>query len=126
MSVEIKEEIDKLIIIGDKVLIKPKTPQEKTKTGLYLPPGIQQKEKLHLGYVVKTGPGFPIPAVNDYDEPWKTKTENVKYVPLQAKIGDLAVYLQNTSHEIKYNDEIYVLIPHAAILMLVRDDGLMK
>jgi len=126
MYVEIKEDLNNILVVGDKVLLKPKTPQEKTKTGLYLPPGVEQKEKLHSGYIQKTGPGYPIPAINEYDEPWKTKTEQVKYVPLQAQVGDLAVYLQNASFEIKFNNEIYFLVPHSAILMLVRDDGLMK
>lgn len=125
MGVEIKQNLDKIIVIGDRVLIKPKTPQEKTKSGLFLPPGVEQKEKLHLGYVVKAGPGYPIPAVNDYDEPWKNNSEKVKYVPLQAEVGDLAVYLQTGTHEIKFNDEIYVLVSHSSILMLVRDEGLM-
>ena len=39
------QELGKFIIVGDRVLIKPKTPQGKTKSGLYLPPGIQEKEK---------------------------------------------------------------------------------
>jgi len=125
MSVEIKQDLDKIIVVGERVLIKPKTPQEKTKSGLYLPPGVEQKERLHLGYIVKTGPGYPIPVVNDYDESWKNNTEKVKYIPLQAQTGDLAVYLQNSTHEIKFNNEIYMLVPQSAIFMLVRDEGLL-
>jgi len=57
-----EKDFQKFILVGDRVLIKPKTPQHKTKSGLYLPPGIQEKEKIHAGYVIKVGPGFPIPA----------------------------------------------------------------
>ena len=53
-----QKDIDKFLMIGDKVLIKPKNPQSQTKTGLYLPPSVQQGEKIQAGYIIKTGPGF--------------------------------------------------------------------
>ncbi len=121
-----ESDLEKFIVIGDRVLIKPKSPQERTKTGLYLPPGITEKEKIHSGYVLKVGPGYPIPAIQDIDEPWKNKTDDVKYVPLQPKIGDLAVYLQKSGYEIEFNNERYVIIPHSAILLLIRDPGLLE
>lgn len=125
MSISLNEkDTDKIIVVGDRVLIKPKYPQEKTKSGLYLPPGVQEKEKLHSGYVIKVGPGYPIPAITDYDEPWKDKNDAVKYVPLQPKIGDLAVYLSNTAHEIMFKDQKYVVVSHSAIMLLVRDESL--
>ena len=124
MSLVIEEsDIEKFIVVGDRVLIKPKSPREKTKTGLYLPPGIQEKEKIHSGYVLKVGPGYPIPAINEADEPWKDRSEEVKYVPLQPKSGDLAIYLQKSGYEIEFKDERYVIVPHSAILLLIRDDG---
>ncbi len=126
MSVSIKDDLDKIFIVGDRVLIKPKTPQEKTKSGLFLPPGVEQKEKLHSGYIVKVGPGYPIPNTSDYDESWKPKAEKIKYIPLQVEVGDLAVYMQSATYEIRYKDEIYMIVPQSAILMLVRDEGLLK
>jgi len=127
MAFNIEEsDLEKFIVIGDRVLIKPKSPQEKTKSGLYLPPGVQEKEKIHSGYVLKVGPGYPIPAIQDIDEPWKDKSNDVKYVPLQPKPGDLAVYLQNNSYEIEFKKERYVIVPHSAILLLIRDEGLFK
>ncbi|MFC2098104.1 co-chaperone GroES [Bacteroidota bacterium] len=119
-----ESDIEKFIVVGDRVLIKPKSPLEKTKTGLYLPPGVQEKEKIHQGYVVKVGPGYPIPAINEADEPWKDRSEEVKYVPLQPKSGDLAIYLQNSGFEIQFRKERFVIVPHSAILMLIRDDKL--
>ena len=107
-------------------MIKPKFPQEKTQSGLFLPPSVIDREQVSLGYVIKTGPGYPIPAVNDYDEPWKDKSENVKYVPLQAKRGDLAVFQRQNSIEIQFNSEKYYIISASAILMCVRDEGLLK
>jgi chaperonin GroES len=84
--------LKKLVVIGDRVLIKLTKPDERTASGLYLPPGVQEKEKVQQGYVIKTGPGYAIPMPVD-DEPWKQDDEQVKYVPLQAKEGDLAIFL---------------------------------
>jgi chaperonin GroES len=121
-----KADLNKFIVVGDRVLIKPKSPREKTRTGLYLPPGVEENEKIHSGYVLKVGPGYPIPAINEIDEPWKDKSEDVKYVPLQTKPGDMAVYLQKSGWEIEFNKERYVIIPHSAILLLIRDSGLFE
>ena len=127
MPLEIEEsDLEKFILIGDRILIKPKSPREKTKSGLYLPPGVQENEKIHSGYVLKVGPGYPIPAINESEEPWKDRSEEVKYVPLQPKSGDLAVYLQKSGYEIEFNKERYVIIPHSAILFLIRDSELFK
>jgi chaperonin GroES len=111
----------KLIVIGDRVLIKPSTPHEKTESGLYLPPGIQEKEKVQQGYVVKTGPGYAIPMPVD-DEPWKTDADLVKYVPLQAREGDLAIFLLSGATEIMYAGEKYFIVPQSAVLMLEREE----
>ncbi len=119
-------DLSKFIMVGDRVLVKPKSPQEKTHSGLYLPPGVQEKEKIQYGYVVKVGPGYPIPAILEESEPWKNRTDEVKYVPLQPKEGDVAVYLMNSSFEIEFNKVKYVIIPHSAILMLIRDPGLFE
>ncbi|MCF8371010.1 MAG: co-chaperone GroES family protein [Bacteroidales bacterium] len=127
MSVQIDEkDLKKFIVIGDRVLIRPKSLQDRTKSGLFLPPGVQEKEKIHSGYVLKVGPGYPIPAINEADEPWKDRHDEVKYVPLQTKEGDLAVYLQNSSYEIEFNREKLIIVPHSAILLLIRDEDLFK
>nr|WP_321408362.1 co-chaperone GroES family protein [uncultured Carboxylicivirga sp.] len=86
-------DLEKFILVGDRILIKPKSPEKKTKTGLYLPPGVQEKERIHSGYIVKVGPGFPIPVVAKLEEPWMKKDDKIKYLPLQPKEGNLAIYL---------------------------------
>lgn len=127
MSLRIEEkDISKFIVVGDRVLIKPKDPQSRTKSGLYLPPGLQEKEKVQSGYIIKRGPGYPIPALTSEDEVWKKKEDEVRYLPLQANEGDLAVYLQSQGFEIEFNGERYVIVPHSAILMLIRDEGLFE
>jgi chaperonin GroES len=121
-----EKDLDKLIVIGDRILIRPKMPQSKTKSGLLLPPGVNENEKVQIGYVMKVGPGYPIPSVNDVDEPWKNRSDEPKYVPLQPKVGDQAVYLQNSAIEIEFNEEKFIVVPHSAILLLLRDNGLFE
>jgi co-chaperonin GroES (HSP10) len=125
MSVFLEEkDLNKLIVIGDRILIKPRLPQSKTKSGLLLPPGVNENEKVQIGFVVKVGPGYPIPVVSEQDEPWKNSSQEPRYVPLQPKEGDQAVYLQNSAIEIEFNREKYVIVPHSAVLILLRDEGL--
>lgn len=115
--------LKKLIIIGDRVLIRPTRPNERTDSGLYLPPGVQEKEKVQQGYVIKTGPGYAIPLPPE-DEPWKNTEEQVKYLPLQAHEGDLAIFLLGGATEIMYEGEKYFIVPQSAILMLEREEEL--
>lgn len=118
--------LDKLIVVGDRVLIKPKNPDERTKSGLLLPPGVQEKKKVQFGYVVKVGPGYPIPTVTEYDEPWQNRKDDSRYFPLQAKVGDLAVYTQDSCVEIEFSNEKFIVAPFHAILLLLRDEGLFE
>jgi co-chaperonin GroES (HSP10) len=115
--------LKKLVVIGDRVLIKPTRPDERTASGLYLPPGVQEKEKVQQGYVIKTGPGYAIPMPID-DEPWKQDDDQVKYVPLQAREGDLAIFLVSGATEVMYEKERYFIVPQSAILMLEREEDL--
>jgi len=115
--------LKKLIVIGDRVLIKPLQPNERTASGLYLPPGVQEKEKVQQGYVIKTGPGYAIPMPVE-NEPWKSEEEQVKYVPLQAKEGDLAIFLLGGATEVLYEGDKYFIVPQSAILMLEREEEL--
>jgi chaperonin GroES len=113
--------LKKLLVVGDKVLIKPKNPSDKTNSGLYLPPTVTEKEEVQSGYILKVGPGSPLPSM-DEEEAWKSKT--LKYTPLQAEEGDLAIYLQRHAIDIQYEGEKYVILPQAAILLLERAEDL--
>ena len=123
MHITPDNKLKKLVIIGDRVLIRPSKPNERTQTGLYLPPGVQEKEKVQQGYVIKIGPGYAIPTPPE-DEPWKNQDEQVRYLPLQAKEGDLAIFLLSGATEIMYQDEKYFIVPQSAILMLEREEDL--
>ncbi|RPA67290.1 co-chaperone GroES [Cyclobacteriaceae bacterium YHN15] len=124
MQLTSDNKLKKLIIVGDRVLIKLRKADEKTSTGLFLPPGVREKEKIQQGYIIKTGPGYPIPAPIEEDESWKDRDENIKYIPLQAKEGDLAIFLLNGSYEVIYEGEKYFIVPQHSILMLEREEEL--
>ncbi|MBO0936821.1 co-chaperone GroES [Fibrella sp. HMF5335] len=115
--------LTRLLVVGDRVLIKPTSPTDRTSSGLYLPPTVQEKEQVQRGTVIKVGPGYPIPVATE-DEPWKQTEEKVKYMPLQAVEGDMALYLQRNAIEIEYENEQYVIVPQASILLLERSENL--
>jgi chaperonin GroES len=122
MKITPDNKLKKLIVVGDRVLIQPVKQTDKTDSGLYLPPGVQEKEKIQSGYVIKVGPGYPLPLPADEDEMWKGKDEQVRYLPLQAQEGDLAIFLQRGAVEVIYEKEKYFIVPQASILMLEREE----
>ena len=74
---------------------------------------------------MKVGPGYPISQTSDdVNEAWKGVEEKVKYIPLQVKEGDLAIFLQKGAVEVVYEDEKYFIVPQNLILMVVRDEEL--
>ena len=124
MELTADNRLRKLIVVGDRLLIRIKKSPDKTETGLYLPPGVQEKEKVQSGYVLKVGPGYPIPMPTDEDEPWKDQDDKIKYIPLQAQEGDLAVFLQKGAIEVQYQGEKLFIVPQSSVLMLEREEEL--
>ena len=122
MNVELKN-IDKFIVVADRLLIKPQAEAEKTNSGLYLPAGVKEKEKVQSGYVIKAGPGYATYR-QDEDEPWKEQSEQVKYIPLQAKEGDLAIFLRKEAIEIEFEREKFLIVSQSAILLIIREDDI--
>ena len=113
----------KIIVIGDRVLIEPDKPDDKTDIGLYLPQTVIEKEKVASGKIVSTGPGTPVPEVGqDEDEFWRGSKSEGKYIPLQAHEGDFALFLKKHSVEIKFEGKEFLIVPQSAILVLFRDE----
>jgi chaperonin GroES len=110
-----------LIIVGDRILVEPDEGADKTSSGLYLPQTVKEKEKVAGGYVVKTGPGYPVHDPNVSQESWAvTEKKDIKYIPLQANEGDYAIFLKESAIEIEFEEKKYLIVPHSAILALVR------
>jgi co-chaperonin GroES (HSP10) len=109
-----------IIVIGDKVLISADADKNKTDSGLYLPQGLTEKEKVQSGYVIKTGPGYILPEAEN-SEPWRKSDKVTKYIPLQVRVGDYAIFLRKEAVEIEYKEKKYLIAPQSAILAVVRD-----
>lgn len=123
MELTSDNKLKNIIVVGDRVLIKPVKEPQKTSSGIYLPPGVHEKEKIQSGYIVKAGPGYPIPHPVE-EEDWKPEDEKIKYIPLQAKEGDLAIFLQKGAFEVQYDKEKYFIVAQSSILMLEREEDL--
>jgi co-chaperonin GroES (HSP10) len=115
-------QLQELIVVGDRVLLKPLSPGNQTNGGLYLPPNVKEKEEVQSGMVVRVGPGYPVPSNQDFDHFLKENTEPVQYIPLQARPGDKAIYLQKAAYELEIDGERLVIVNQNAILLLMRDE----
>jgi co-chaperonin GroES (HSP10) len=113
----------KMIVVGDRILLQLDDGEDKTKSGLYLPASVREKEKVATGKVMKVGPGFPIPNPNyTEDEPWTTPKDPMRYIPLQAREGDYAIFLREQAIEVEFEDTRFLIVPQSAVLMLVREE----
>jgi chaperonin GroES len=113
----------KLVVVGDRVLVAPEEGEERTTVGLYLPPTAIDHQAVQSGRIIATGPGTPLsePASLD-DEPWRLTSQETRYVPMQARIGDYALFFRKAAVEITFEGKQYLVVPQAAILVLVRKD----
>jgi co-chaperonin GroES (HSP10) len=113
----------RLIVVGDRVLVQPEEGEDRTKVGLYLPASAVDNQAVQGGKVVATGPGNAVSAPTELnEEPWKIGAAEPRYVPLQARIGDYAIFFRRAAVEITFEGERYLVVPQAAILALVRDE----
>ena len=118
-----KSKSKQVLVVGDRLLIQPDKGDKTSPAGLYLPPGVVEKQEVKGGIVVEVGPGIPLGSPNDtIDEPWKDSKSDIKYIPTQAQIGDYALYLGKASIEIEIEKKEYLIVPQSAILILIRDD----
>ena len=112
----------RLMVVGDRVLIKIDTGEERTDTGLILPQTVAEKAQVQSGRVVEIGMGLPMPFGDDVgEEPWRDSPRQARHIPMEVEVGDRALFLRKAAIEIKYEGEDYLIVPQAAILILLRD-----
>jgi co-chaperonin GroES (HSP10) len=113
-----------IIVVGDRVLIRVAEGEERTHVGLYLPPTAIDNQAVQGGHIEATGPGLPMPDPGENsEEPWRVGPRETRFVPMQAKVGDYALFFRKAAVEITFEEERYLVVPQAAILALVRDAG---
>jgi chaperonin GroES len=113
-----------LFVVGDRVLVRVEEGEERTNVGLYLPPTAIDNQAVQGGTIVATGPGTPMPSFDaNSEEPWRTEhRETTRFVPMQARRGDFALFFRKAAVEITFEGERFLVIPQSAILALVRDE----
>ena len=109
-----------LIVNGDRILVAPEKGESLNKAGLYLPATAVDAKQVHSGRVVEIGPGHLLAQMDKNSESWKNETDEPKYVPLQAKVGDIALYLKEQAIEIAFEGKNFVIVPNSSLLALVR------
>ncbi len=112
--------------MGDRVLVRVDEQEQRTEVGLYLPPTALEKENVQSGRIEEVGPGIPLPPKGDEDDvPWAESGSEpeMRFIPLQAQKGDHAIYARKEAVEIKFDNEKFVVVPHSAILVLIRSTG---
>ncbi len=124
MSSDLPSGKKKLVVMGDRVLVVPEAGEERTSVGLYLPPTAVDRQAVQGGRILAKGPGTPLAeptALNE--EPWRlSATEVGRFLPVQADVGDFALFFRKAAVEITFEDKRYLVVPQAAILVLVRSD----
>jgi co-chaperonin GroES (HSP10) len=117
----------KLVVVGDRVLVLPGEGEERTNVGLFLPKTAVDGQAIQSGRVVACGPGIPMGDPSEHeDEPWKQTGRQARYVPMQAREGDYALFFRRAAVEIKFEGKEYLVVPHQAILALIRDEEPMR
>ncbi len=93
----------KLKPLRDRVLVKPKEPEEVTKGGIIIPD--TAKEKPLEGEVIAIGPG--------------RISEQGQKIPMEIKVGDKVLYKKYGGTEVKFNDEEYLIMSEDDILAVI-------
>lgn len=118
------EKAKRLIVVGDRVLVKPEEGEDRSKVGLYLPPTAVDSQAVQGGRIMATGPGLPMPDFGDSsEEPWRVAMRETRFIPMQARAGDYALFFRKAAVEITFESERYLVVPQTAILALVRDSN---
>ena len=112
-----------LLVVGDRVLIPGEDGDDRTRVGLYLPATAIDSQQVQTGLIVATGPGTPVADVSSLDEePWKVEARESRSRGMQARVGDHAIFFRKAAVEISFEEKKYLVVPQAAILVLIRDD----
>jgi co-chaperonin GroES (HSP10) len=113
-----------LLVVGDRVLVTPEEGEDRSRVGLYLPASALDAQQIQSGLIVATGPGEPMPDFSALDdEPWKsTRRDATRHRPMQARVGDHATFFRKAAVEITFEERKYLVVPLAAILVLVREE----
>ena len=89
--------------LGDRLVVKVLSKEEKTKGGIVLPD--TAKEKPTEGEVIAVGTGKIL--------------ENGQKLPLEVKVGDRIIFSKYAGTEVKVNGEEYVIFSERDVLAII-------
>ena len=87
MIQEYLNSLENFIVVGDRVLLKPRDMETHMRSGLVLPASVKEKEEIQSGYILKTGPGYPIPNMEAEEECKTSKGADVMSLMHKQVIG---------------------------------------
>jgi chaperonin GroES len=91
--------------IGDRIVVRPKTAEEMTKSGIILPD--TAKERPQEGEVMAVGTGRIM--------------DDGAVVPLQVKVGDTVLFSKYGGTEIKISGEEYIILREDDVLAILEN-----
>jgi chaperonin GroES len=91
--------------IGDRVVVRPKTAEEMTKSGIILPD--TAKERPQEGEVMAVGTGRVL--------------EDGRVIPLEVQVGDRVLFSKYGGTEFKLGNEEYIILREDDILAILQD-----
>lgn len=95
----------KLRPLGDRVVVKPLSREETTKSGIVLPD--TAKEKPQRGTVIAVGEG--------------RRDEEGERIPLDVKVGDQVLFAKYAGTEFKLDDEELLILSEKDILAVITE-----
>ncbi len=90
--------------LGDRVLVKVASQDEKTAGGIFLPD--TAREKPQVGEVAAVGPG--------------KRNDEGTLIPMELQVGNQVLYSKYAGTEVKLGDNEYVLLAERDILAIVQ------
>lgn len=90
--------------LGDRLVVKALTKEEKTSSGIILP-DTADKERPEQGEVIAAGPGRLL--------------ENGSLAPMNVKVGDKVVFKKYSPDEVKVDDEEMLVISESDVLAVI-------
>jgi chaperonin GroES len=93
--------------LGDRVVVKPKPREEKTKGGVILP-DTASKERPMQGEVIAVGPG--------------RHTDDGKLIPISVEVGQQVLFAKYAGTEFKIDDKEYLILQERDLLGIIQEE----
>ena len=92
--------------LGDRVVVKPKPREAKTKGGIFLP-DTASKERPMQGDVIAVGPG--------------RRADNGTIVPMRVRVGQQVLFAKYAGTEFKVDDQEFLILQEKDVLGIIEE-----